>query len=259
MTRVGARRRTQRTSLSGEVRHQLQAELTDGTYAIGEKLPSEPDLAETYAVSRATLREILSVLERDGLVRRAHGVGTFVTAPERRLHSALNLDVGVTEGLSASGVPTEVRLLGQVDQPIPGWMANKLGVPESASGLRVERIVFVVGEPAVHVIDVIPGSVLESAGNPAYSGGSVYAFLESTCQLQLHGGLVDIVPVLPTPQLAKHLNCARSVPLLRLEQTEHDTTGRAVLFSQEHYLPGVITMTVHRERARALNGLLAST
>ncbi len=259
MTRGGARRRTQRASLSGEVRQQLQAELTDGTYAIGERLPSEPDLAETYAVSRATLREILSVLERDGLVRRVHGVGTFVTAPDKRLRSALNSDVGVTEGLSASDVSTEVRLVQLAEQQIPGWLAATLHVSEGSMGLRIERVVRVDDQPAVHVVDVIPNSVIEAAGSPVYAGGSVYAFLEGECGIQLSGGVVDIAPVVPSAQLARHLNCARGIPLLRLEQVEHDTGGRPVLFAQEHYLPGVITLTVNRERNRALSGLLTST
>ncbi len=237
------------------MRQQLLAELTDGTYAVGERLPSEIDLARTYAVSRATLREILSSLERDGLVRRVHGVGTFVTAPERRVRSALNVDVGVTEALSASNVPNEVKILRKELEPIPGWMASRLGHEADALGFRVERIIFLAGEPAVHVVDVIPASVLNDAGTPSYAGGSIYAFLEESCHLRLHGGSVDIVPVLPTAALARHLNCPRGAPLLRLEQVEYDTSGRAVLFSQEHYLPSAVTVSVHRERARAFGDL----
>lgn len=239
------------------MRRELQKELTDGSYAVGERLPSEVDLARTYAVSRATLREILSSLERDGLVRRVHGVGTFVTAPEHRVRSALNVDVGVTEALGSSNVHNEVRVLGTKVAPIPGWMAARLGYEADILGLHVERIIFLAGEPAVYVVDVIPGAVLDGAGSPTYEGGSIYAFLEASCHLRLHGGSVDIVPVLPTAVLAHHLNCPRGAPLLRLEQVEYDTSGRAVLFSQEHYLPSAVTLTVHRERARTF-GVLKS-
>jgi GntR family transcriptional regulator len=58
-------RREQRQLLSEEVRQQLATEITDGTYAPNEKLPSEPDFAKRYGISRPTLREILSGLERD--------------------------------------------------------------------------------------------------------------------------------------------------------------------------------------------------
>jgi GntR family transcriptional regulator len=256
MARSASRIHRVRPTVSEELRHQLRRELTDGTYKVGDRLPSEFDLAEQYAVSRATLREILSGLERDGLVRRVHGVGTFVAAPEKRVHSALDVDIGVTEGLKTSDVASEVVLVAQAIRAIPGWMADKLGLDARPSGLWVERIVYVEEEPAVQVVDVIPSAILQEAGEPAYGGGSVYGFLEDSCHLRLRGGSAEIVPVLPQPALARNLKCSRSVPLLRLEQIEYDRSGRAVLFSQEHYVPGIFTLTVRRERERALSGIL---
>ena len=55
--------------------------------------------------------------------------------------------------------------------------------------------------------------------------------------------------------MARQLNCSRNVPLIRLEQTEYERSGRAVLFSQEHYVPGIFTLTVRRERGGALSSL----
>ena len=257
MARQTSRSSHPRTTVSEEVRHQLRTQLTDGTYKVGDKLPSEFELADQYAVSRPTLREILSGLERDGLVRRVHGVGTFVAAPEKRVHSSLDLDIGVTEGLKTSHVASEVALVDQAVRPIPGWMAQKLGLDGRATALWVERTVSIEGEPAVQVVDVIPSKILEEAGNPAYDGGSVYAFLEDACRLELRGGSAEIAPVLPQAAIARQLRCSRTLPLLRLEQIEYDRAGRAVLFSQEHYVPGIFTLTVQRERERAFSGLLA--
>ena len=47
----------------------------------GERLPSEPDLARALGISRPTLRDALRALEDEGLVRRVHGSGTYVTRP----------------------------------------------------------------------------------------------------------------------------------------------------------------------------------
>jgi GntR family transcriptional regulator len=45
-----------------------------------EKLPAERELAETLAVNRLTIRRALDDLDRDGLVYRVQGSGTFVSA-----------------------------------------------------------------------------------------------------------------------------------------------------------------------------------
>src|SRR5882757_5144214 len=93
------RHREQRQLLSEEVRQQLAEELSNGTYAPNEKLPSEPEFAKRYGISRPTLREILSGLERDGLIRRVHGVGTFVTPKRTRVPTVLGPATGLPAAL----------------------------------------------------------------------------------------------------------------------------------------------------------------
>ena len=46
-----------------------------------QRLPPERKLAEKFAVSRAELRKALATLEREGLIHRHVGRGTFVTQP----------------------------------------------------------------------------------------------------------------------------------------------------------------------------------
>jgi DNA-binding FadR family transcriptional regulator len=51
----------------------------DGTLGPGSKLPTERDLVERLAVPRGAIRRALDVLERDGMVVRHVGRGTFLT------------------------------------------------------------------------------------------------------------------------------------------------------------------------------------
>jgi GntR family transcriptional regulator len=44
----------------------------------GDRLPTEPLLAQKLGVSRATLREAMRSFESQGLIRRRQGIGTFV-------------------------------------------------------------------------------------------------------------------------------------------------------------------------------------
>ncbi|KMK65769.1 FadR/GntR family transcriptional regulator [Puniceibacterium sp. IMCC21224] len=49
-----------------------------GTYAPGDRLPSERELIGSLAMSRSTLRKALDALEREGTIWRHVGKGTFV-------------------------------------------------------------------------------------------------------------------------------------------------------------------------------------
>lgn len=241
-------RREQRQLLSEEVRQQLATEINNGTYAPNEKLPAEPEFARRYGISRPTLREILSGLERDGLIRRVHGVGTFVTPKRTRVHSVLDLDIGVTEAVTAAKANLNVEVIEAKVGRISPWIIAALELPHDAEAFRVERIIRVDGVPATHGFDVIPLDILEAASSPVYDGGSIYQFLERQCGVHLVGGVAEITPVLASVRLAKMLDCPRNSPLLRLEQTERSASGVPVLLSQEHYAPGVFSLTVHRLR-----------
>jgi DNA-binding FadR family transcriptional regulator len=56
----------------------LASEIAEGKYDIGHRLPSERELAQTFNVSRATVREAIIALELDELVDVRMGSGVYV-------------------------------------------------------------------------------------------------------------------------------------------------------------------------------------
>ncbi|MGE5223635.1 MAG: GntR family transcriptional regulator [Omnitrophica WOR_2 bacterium] len=56
----------------------LKKRIEDGEWAYGAMLPSENDLCEMYHIARGTVRQVLAELEKEGLVRRERGRGTFI-------------------------------------------------------------------------------------------------------------------------------------------------------------------------------------
>jgi GntR family transcriptional regulator len=246
--RSGSGATQRRTPLFDEVRSRLLADISEGRLALGDRLPSEPDLALSYGISRPTLREVLRSLEADGLVRRIHGVGTFVSRNEPLVRTALDLDVGVTEAVAAAHATLGIELVRVVIEPAPSWAAVALELPLGGLVLSVERIIRANGRPAVHGLDMIPAALLDGRGASAYDGGSVYRFLEHECQIHLVGGVAEVTAVAATGGLARYLETSTNSPLLRLDQVEKAADGRPVLFSREHYAPGVFSLMVRRLR-----------
>ena len=69
-----------------EIARSLTERILDRSLKVGDRLPSEPELAEAFGVSRAKVREALSRLAAQGLIeaRRGNKGGTFVLAPHFR-------------------------------------------------------------------------------------------------------------------------------------------------------------------------------
>jgi GntR family transcriptional regulator, transcriptional repressor for pyruvate dehydrogenase complex len=64
-----------RQKASHQVLAQLKAGISDGTFPVGEKLPSENILADAFGVSRVPVREALGVLEVSGIISSRQGGG----------------------------------------------------------------------------------------------------------------------------------------------------------------------------------------
>ncbi|MDH7485818.1 MAG: GntR family transcriptional regulator [Anaerolineae bacterium] len=72
-------------------------------------LPSEAELCEVYDVTRGTVRHALQVLEREGLIYRERGRGTFLR--RRRVQLDLTRLCSTTEDMKARGWTPSTRVL----------------------------------------------------------------------------------------------------------------------------------------------------
>ena len=66
-----------------EIALQIRGHIEGGEFAVGTRLPSERELAQTMKVSRPSVREALIALEVEGLVEVRPGAGIFVCEPQR--------------------------------------------------------------------------------------------------------------------------------------------------------------------------------
>ncbi len=63
-----------------DIVRQISRLIKNGKFKTGDRLPPERDLAQTFKVSRASVREAIRVLESEGLVKTRVGDGTYVEA-----------------------------------------------------------------------------------------------------------------------------------------------------------------------------------
>src|SRR3954465_14112086 len=89
----------------------------------GDSVPSERELARIHKVSLMTARHALAGLEREGLVERRRGAGTFVAAP--KIH--FNKLMSYTEQMSSRGLYPRSRVLVATNLELPQEVAPLVG------------------------------------------------------------------------------------------------------------------------------------
>lgn len=70
-----------------QIFEEIKSAIEEGVYAPKERIPSEPELAAQYGVSRITVRRAVEDLCAEGYLVKQQGRGTFVSTPHinRRL------------------------------------------------------------------------------------------------------------------------------------------------------------------------------
>jgi len=81
-----ALRKQSRLPLSLKLKYVLRARLERGEWVVGARIPTLLELVAEYGVSRATVRAALDELEREGLIQRTRGKGTFVIGDAAKEH-----------------------------------------------------------------------------------------------------------------------------------------------------------------------------
>jgi GntR family transcriptional regulator len=80
MTELAKTLRLSAVPLYIQVAAELRRRIESGRWASGQKISTIEELQDEFGVARVTVRQAVELLEKDGLVRRHQGRGTFVAA-----------------------------------------------------------------------------------------------------------------------------------------------------------------------------------
>ena len=216
--------------------------------AIGEPcLPSEAELAEILGTSRLTVREALAVLERDGLITRAHGKSTVINGFVQHLPCRIDTGREIDAFLESKGYSTRSSVLSHCWRPAEEGEAEKLKIARGDELLVVEKVFFAGDTPVALYIDRIPRALfIHEDFSEKDLENSMFALVEDACRCRLGHDVLELVPVTADKRIATLFGVPRRAPILRTDVLEYDEDGRVVMYNTEFYHDQFIRFTVCR-------------
>jgi GntR family transcriptional regulator len=216
----------------------------------GEKLPSEPKLAKTLGVSRATLREAMRTFETEGLIRRQQGVGTFVVHPTHVIDTGLEVLESIETMAGRLGLQVSMGEL-QIDRrKATDFEAKQLHIRLDEDVVVFERVMAVDMRPVAYLVDILPSAVLNEEDLSGNFNGSVLDLLLQRGVPPLANSRCDIQAVAANAQVARALGIQRGDVLLKFEAILLTTWGKVVDYSLSYFLPGTFRFHVVRRIAQ---------
>jgi GntR family transcriptional regulator len=234
------------TSSQASLRYRIAESLRElaGELPAGARLPSEPELARSLGVSRSSLRAAIAILEADGVLRRQHGSGTYVT-DQRQLRNDLSRNFGVSEMIAAAGLRPGTVDARAAREPAPPDVAAVFEVDPGTPLSVLRRVRTANGRRVVETTDWCREEVLDPSELSVLRDDSIYAALAEQ-GLVIHHGVAEISPALAAAETARRLRVPRGSLLLSLFQVDCTVLGEVVLVSLEHHLADAFQTSVYR-------------
>ena len=209
---------------------QLRADIQNGKYRSGEKIPTELALSKIYTVSRATVRSALDQLAQEKLVTRKQGKGTFVATQKFNRNIAIN--TSFSEVCAANGKEPGARVLKCMIEPANAEDIRDLKLKEGDSVIVLERIRYASGVPVSVESSRMPEQfsfLLQENMNDA----SLIKVLQEKYSVVFYPGSTEIELAFATHEIAKYLGIRQGYPLISIASVSCDSTGRPIHRSQQ--------------------------
>jgi GntR family transcriptional regulator len=227
----------------------LRERIREGEWATGAPLPNQRRLARDFGVTLMTLRQALELLERDALITRRHGLGTFVASP--------SIDYEITRmrrfagDLSAQGESVVTRVLDARPVVADRRVSAALAVAPRARVVMVERLRLVGGHPMSLQRSFLPARLGEAVLTADLAETPLSQVLEFKLGVVIARAQEAVSAVRLGGREARELGCPAGVPAFESERVSYDAAGQPVVFDRV-FIPGDrfrITRELHYESA----------
>ena len=211
-----------------QIHNQIKKDIEAGKWKIGEKIPSERELAENFScVSRMTLRQAIQTLVDEGILERKIGSGTFVA--RKKVQEKMSGITSFTEITEAQGkVPTSKTVSYLITIPSLSE-SEKLNLDDNQKVLRMERIRFADDVPICFEVATVP---LELVKDQITS--SLYRTLEENGLIIGHAQQT-VSAMLASERIADFLQLKKGDAILRLRQVSFLQDGSPFEYVRTQY------------------------
>jgi GntR family transcriptional regulator len=208
-----------------QLREALMAEIVAGRWAAGDRLPSESEICDHFAVSRTTVRQALAELEAERLIRKEKGRGTFINEP-RATSWLLQSSYGFFDEAVAKGHRVRSSVLHRGVEPMPTWATDALRLNAGASGVVLKRLRWVDDRLVMYVMNYLIAELADTVLTADLETGSLYRTLQQRSGLGVCGGRRVVEAVAASDDLTNRLETDAGAALLYVESVSWDDDGR---------------------------------
>jgi GntR family transcriptional regulator len=218
-----------------QIAQSLRERMADGRLQPGARMDNQRRLAQEFGVTLMTLRQALEVPERDGLIARRHGLGTFV-ASRSVDYDILQLRTFAGD-LSAQGEDVSTRFLRSQFEDADRDVARALGVRPRQRVFALERLRLVAGRPTSFQGSYLTAALGEEVAKADLRVMPLRQVLSFKLGIEIAGARETVSAVPLEARAARELGCRAGIPSFRSDRLSVAGAGAPVVYDRV-FIPG---------------------
>lgn len=218
-----------------DIKNSLKQAILNNEYRVGDKIPSERELALHYDVTRVTLQKAMHVLEQEGFIERIHGKGMYVTKViEDNVYLLNNGTSDSILGFSRefkNQVKVSSKLITLNKIAAGEYIAAQLDINADDDIHYIRRIRLVDNVPVLIEDSYIPCAVLETVPETVLQEASLYEYIENKTgrKIKFYNSVIEAA--LFDETLSALLNIETGSPMLKVSGVTKLEDGKAFNYS----------------------------
>lgn len=208
-----------------QIKEIYRKKILNGALQLGDKIESELEIQKKYNVSRITARQAILDLEKEGMVKRGRGKGTFVIWRPGIEEDLMHVS-SFTQEMEAIGRVPGTSFVSITKERLDAKTAREFDTNEDQLMYCVRRVRTADDVKIVYMISYYPLST-NLPMNPNLINGSIYEFLDYTGSGIPTHIKEKIRAELPNDEIVEALNISKTQPVLFRSR---------ISYSEEHKL-----------------------
>lgn len=210
----------------------IKKEIDGGVWEIGQRLPSERDLADDYEVSRMTLRQAITLLVEEGILERRVGSGTYVAS--HRVQEKMRGTTSFTEIVRSQGKTPSSQLISYQRKTANETEIQQLQLKATDTVVRMERVRFADNVPLVFEVASIPEKLIQSFNQEDITEHFFQTLTDNG--YEIGKSQQTIYAKNASERVANYLKVHKNHAVLALTQVSYFTDGRPFEYVHSQYV-----------------------
>jgi len=218
--------RESKVPLHQQIKNILLEQIGEKVWNPGDCIPSERELCDKYDVSRITIRKTLADLEREGVIRKKQGLGSFVTS--EKIIQPLQQLRGFSDDMRERGLKPFSKILIFEIIPASKLICEKLEIPMTSDVIFLKRLRLADDEPMAIETAYLRLPLCKPLLNQLSDGDSLYELLTNILGVKLDFAQQSMEAGIVNTWEASLLNVVDQSLVLCTERLTYSSNGKPI-------------------------------